>query len=97
MAIEVHILHAEKSVEAANEKTPDSKHNDVESVEFKDTESEEYNVLENERDIATRVISVEDDPSLNPWTIRAFVVGIGLSAFGGVLGNYLRSVLSDIV
>lgn len=43
-------------------------------------------VLHDERDIATHVISVSDDPSLNPWTFRAFLLGIGLSAFGGVLG-----------
>jgi hypothetical protein len=45
-------------------------------------------VLQNERDIVTHVISVEDDPSLNPWTFRSFFIGIGLSAFGGVLGEY---------
>lgn len=43
-------------------------------------------VLENERDIATHVISTGDDPTLSPWTFRAFFLGIGLSAFGGVLG-----------
>lgn len=46
-------------------------------------------VLDNERDIATHIISVQDDPTLNPWTFRAFVIGIGLSAFGGVLGSFL--------
>ena len=44
-------------------------------------------VLDSERDIATHIISVHDDPNLNPWTLRAFVVGLGLSAFGGVLGK----------
>ncbi|EIW85092.1 OPT oligopeptide transporter [Coniophora puteana RWD-64-598 SS2] len=48
---------------------------------------EEGKVLVNERDIATHVISVEDDPSLNPWTPRAFFIGIGLSAFGGSLAQ----------
>ncbi|KAG5338122.1 hypothetical protein C0989_008200 [Termitomyces sp. Mn162] len=94
MAIEDHILHSEKSVLVLGEKIIDSKHNDVESVEFKDAESEEYKVLEDEREIATRVISVEDDPSLNPWTIRAFVIGIGLSAFGGVLGKGILPLAS---
>lgn len=46
-------------------------------------------VLDNERDIITRVIEVSDDASLNPWTWRAFIIGIGLSAFGGVLGSNL--------
>jgi len=44
-------------------------------------------VLHDERDIATHVVTVADDPSLNPWTIRAFIIGIGLSAFGGVLAE----------
>ena len=43
-------------------------------------------VLENERDIATHVISTGDDPTLSPWTFRPLFIGIGLSAFGGVLG-----------
>ncbi|KAJ7067142.1 OPT oligopeptide transporter protein-domain-containing protein [Mycena amicta] len=47
----------------------------------------EFAVLENERDIATHVIVVEDDESLNPWTLRAFILGLGLSAFGGVLAE----------
>ncbi|KAJ3903968.1 OPT oligopeptide transporter protein-domain-containing protein [Lentinula edodes] len=44
-------------------------------------------VLEDARDITTHVITIEDDPSLNPWTFRAFFLGIGLSAFGGVLAE----------
>lgn len=48
--------------------------------------------LGNEFDIATGVLSVDDDPSLNPWTLRAFVIGIILSAFGSVLGEHPSSV-----
>ena len=61
-----------------------------------EVESTEAIVLKDERDIATHVISLSDDPSLNPWTLRAFVIGIGLSAFGGVLGVwfYFRTHLS---
>ncbi|KAG9318820.1 OPT oligopeptide transporter protein-domain-containing protein [Chiua virens] len=44
-------------------------------------------VLHSERDIATHVISVDDDPSLNPWTFRSFFLGLGLSAFGGSLAE----------
>ncbi len=58
---------------------------DVESIS--DGASSTASVLRNERDIVTHVISSEDDPSMNPWTIRAFLIGIGLSAFGGVLGE----------
>jgi hypothetical protein len=51
-------------------------------------------VLDSERDIATHIISVHDDSNLNPWTLRAFVVGLGLSAFGSVLGKvfFLRLI-----
>ncbi|KIJ61351.1 hypothetical protein HYDPIDRAFT_116119 [Hydnomerulius pinastri MD-312] len=59
--------------------------NDVETATI-EVGSEEA-VLHNERDIATHVISVQDDQSLNPWTFRAFFIGIGLSAFGGVLAQ----------
>ena len=55
---------------------------DVESTTGTDTA-----VLRNERDIVTQVISIHDDPSLNPWTFRSFFIGIGVSAFGGVLGE----------
>jgi hypothetical protein len=44
--------------------------------------------LRDERDIATHVISVEDDTSLSPWTCRAFIIGIGLSIFASALGRY---------
>lgn len=56
---------------------------DVEST----TGTDDGDVLQNERDLVTHVISVEDDPSLNPWTFRSFFIGIGLSTFGGVLGK----------
>ena len=55
----------------------------------------DFGVLDSERDIVTNIITVHDDPSLNPWTLRAFVLGLGLSAFGGVLGKsvYLRLLI----
>ncbi|KAI0268601.1 OPT oligopeptide transporter [Gloeopeniophorella convolvens] len=56
---------------------------DTESI----TGSDVTEVLQNERDIVTHIISVEDDPSLSPWTFRSFFIGIGLSAFGGVLAE----------
>lgn len=59
---------------------------DVES-HSEETDSSSETVLEDERDIATHVISVEDDPSLNPWTFRSFFIGLGLSCFGGVLAE----------
>ncbi|KAG2157254.1 OPT oligopeptide transporter protein-domain-containing protein [Suillus clintonianus] len=53
----------------------------------REAETDENVVLQNEREIATHVISVDDDPSLNPWTLRALFIGLGLSAFGGSLAQ----------
>ena len=64
---------------------------DVENINEDDDNN--FGVLENERDIATNVITIHDDPTLNPWTVRAFIIGIGLSAFGGVLGTFLYFTL----
>ncbi|VDC00489.1 unnamed protein product [Peniophora sp. CBMAI 1063] len=61
---------------------PYTKERDSESLDSGSTA-----VLQDERDIATHVISIEDDPSLSPWTFRSLVLGIGLSAFGGVLAE----------
>ena len=56
-------------------------------VDFALESDSDFAVLSTERDIATHIVSVHDDPTLNPWTIRAFVIGLGLSTFGGVLGK----------
>ncbi|KAG2750656.1 OPT-domain-containing protein [Suillus brevipes Sb2] len=53
----------------------------------REAESDKNVVLQNEREIATHVISVDDDPSLSPWTFRAVFIGLGLSAFGGSLAQ----------
>ena len=56
-------------------------------IESEGKSDSSFGVLDSERDIATNIIYVHDDPNLNPWTLRAFVIGFGLSAFGGVLGK----------
>ncbi|KAJ7254207.1 peptide transporter MTD1 [Mycena rebaudengoi] len=38
-------------------------------------------------DVATRLISLEDDPSLPAFTFRMWFLGLGLSCFGAVLGQ----------
>ncbi|KAI0030545.1 OPT oligopeptide transporter protein-domain-containing protein [Vararia minispora EC-137] len=86
-SVEVPDLHDEKFHKSrsvvADEKDMDfSGKGDVETASEGSTA-----VLESERDIATHVISIDDDPSLSPWTFRAFFLGIGLSAFGGVLAE----------
>lgn len=67
----------------------DGKSTDVEKVSNPPIDDASYVVLNSEREIATHVISVDDDPSLNPWTFRAFFLGLGLSAFGGSLGTFI--------
>jgi len=82
-ALEHSLQRDKKTPSVSDEKAYHEKHD----VETATTEAESADVvLHDERDIATHVISVSDDPSLSPWTFRAFFIGIGLSAFGGVLG-----------
>ncbi|KAA1475197.1 OPT superfamily oligopeptide transporter [Dentipellis sp. KUC8613] len=56
---------------------------DLESTQGSDVSE----VLQNERDIVTHVISLDDDPTANPWTFRSFFLGLGLSCFGSVLAE----------
>lgn len=64
-------------------------------VESAHDSDDNFGVLRTERDIATHIVSVHDDPTLNPWTLRAFIVGLGLSAFGGVLGKLAFAQVSS--
>ncbi|CAA7263920.1 unnamed protein product [Cyclocybe aegerita] len=43
--------------------------------------------IETDVDVATRLISLEDDPTLPAFTFRMWLLGIGLSCFGAVLGQ----------
>ncbi|KAG1866764.1 OPT oligopeptide transporter protein-domain-containing protein [Suillus subluteus] len=84
-AISEHTVPSEKAL-STDDKSFDGK-GDVETATVDADSDSEEGVLSNERDIATHVISVDDDPSLNPWTFRAFFIGLGLSTFGGVLAE----------
>ncbi|SCZ97545.1 BZ3500_MvSof-1268-A1-R1_Chr4-3g07241 [Microbotryum saponariae] len=44
-------------------------------------------VIETAHDFSTRLISLEDDPSLPVHTIRMWTIGLGLTCFGAVLGQ----------
>jgi len=68
--------------------SPDRKYVSEKVVEVTD-DYDSNEVLQDERDIVTRVLSVDDDPTLSPWTLRAFVIAIGLSVFAGALGKHL--------
>ncbi|KAI4843790.1 OPT superfamily oligopeptide transporter, partial [Aureobasidium sp. EXF-8845] len=45
----------------------------------------EHKIVETAEDIVNQVLTVEDDPTLNPWTFRMFFLGFGLSIFASVL------------
>ncbi|KAG1858150.1 OPT oligopeptide transporter protein-domain-containing protein [Suillus subluteus] len=84
-AICEHTVPNEKALRTSDESF-DGK-GDVETATVDADSDSEEGVLSNERDIATHIISVDDDSSLNPWTFRAFFIGLGLSTFGGVLAE----------
>ncbi|KAK9388446.1 OPT superfamily oligopeptide transporter [Lipomyces mesembrius] len=42
-------------------------------------------VINNAQEVVTHVLHVDDDPTLNPWTFRAFFLGCGLAIFASVL------------
>ena len=74
----------EKQLSSLDNENDTLKQDEITSAHESDSD---FGILDSERDIATNIITVHDDPSLNPWTLRAFVLGFGLSAFGGVLGK----------
>lgn len=80
-------LHRRSASDCYDEKRSDSFKNDVEVASTDDSENESGEVLSDARDLVSRIISVEDDPSLSPWTFRMAVIGLGLSGFGGVLAE----------
>ncbi|KAF8176072.1 OPT oligopeptide transporter [Pholiota molesta] len=43
--------------------------------------------IETDADYSTRLISLEDDPTLPIWTFRMWFLSLGLSCFGAVLGQ----------
>ena len=40
--------------------------------------SDRISVLENAEDIVAQVITIEDNPSVSPWTFRMFFLGMSL-------------------
>jgi hypothetical protein len=86
------ILPAQPSSLEEKLASPDAPSDETLSHSKKDVESRTSpnisGVFDNERDLVTHVISVADDPSLNPWTFRSFLIGLSLSTFGSVLGKH---------
>ncbi|CDW97770.1 hypothetical protein, partial [Sporisorium scitamineum] len=48
-------------------------------------QSDDGHVVHNAADIVTQVLTLEDDPTLSPWTFRMWFLGLGLAVFGSVL------------
>ncbi|KAG2083003.1 OPT oligopeptide transporter protein-domain-containing protein [Suillus cothurnatus] len=80
-AISEHTVPSEKASSVTRDESINREGGVVETATV-DADNEQ-GVLSDERDIATHVISVDDNAFLNPWTLRAFFIGLGLSTFGG--------------
>lgn len=50
---------------------------------------------ETDLDVATRLISLEDDPNLPAFTFRMCFLGLGLACFGSVLGQIFVCMTFD--
>ncbi|KAF8182489.1 peptide transporter MTD1 [Mycena galopus ATCC 62051] len=60
-------------------------YHDVREIDL-DEEGKERPIV-TDVDVATRLISLEDDPTLPAFTFRMWFLGLGLSCFGAVLGQ----------
>ncbi|KAF7307899.1 hypothetical protein MKEN_01150600 [Mycena kentingensis (nom. inval.)] len=60
-------------------------YDDVRAIDLDDNGKERPIVTD--VDVATRLISLEDDPTLQAFTFRMWLLGLGLSCFGAVLGQ----------
>ncbi|KAJ7760866.1 peptide transporter MTD1 [Mycena maculata] len=63
----------------------DEVYNDLREIDLDDNGKERPIVTD--VDVATRLISLEDDPTLPVFTFRMWFLGLGLSCFGAVLGQ----------
>ena len=69
---EVGVHHREKSAGEADVKTTEVSGEDISSFE---EDVRQTKVVSTAKDLVTNVLHVEDDMSVNPWTLRMFVVG----------------------
>ncbi|KAJ6571252.1 peptide transporter MTD1 [Mycena capillaripes] len=60
-------------------------YDDVRAIDLDDSGKERPIVTD--VDVATRLISLDDDPTLPAFTFRMWFLGLGLSCFGAVLGQ----------
>ncbi|KAF2664769.1 OPT superfamily oligopeptide transporter [Microthyrium microscopicum] len=79
----------EKHPEAdRTEYVEDSKRGALTTVEYASSDEEGQEAPKpptTARDLVTEVLSVEDDPTLSPWTFRMWFVGVGVSVFAGTI------------
>ncbi|KAJ3513897.1 hypothetical protein NLJ89_g2699 [Agrocybe chaxingu] len=74
-----------EKVDVANPLTGGEVYDDIRIIDLDETGKERPIVTD--LDVATRLISLEDDPTLPAFTFRMWFLGIGLSCFGAVLGQ----------
>ncbi|KAF7351730.1 Oligopeptide transporter 3 [Mycena sanguinolenta] len=82
---------SDEKVDEKDEKGPDQVvetvevYDDLRAIDL-DEEGKERPIV-TDVDVATRLISLEDDPTLPVFTFRMWFLGFGLSCFGAVLGQ----------
>ncbi|EIM86534.1 OPT oligopeptide transporter [Stereum hirsutum FP-91666 SS1] len=86
------LKHRPSRVSDSDEKADDYVDADVVDEEKANSDSisddtESVKVIEKAEEVAIEIISTQDDPDLPILTFRAVFLGIGLSAFGAVLGT----------
>ncbi|KAF8491247.1 OPT oligopeptide transporter [Gautieria morchelliformis] len=87
------IEHRKEKVRGASSQALElsySDHDEPEKRSISDSEPEsesDAEVVRRAEDVATLVLSTEDDPTLPVFTFRTIFLGVGLSAFGAVLGT----------
>ncbi|KAF8524054.1 OPT oligopeptide transporter [Hysterangium stoloniferum] len=74
---------AEATVDVSYKVDPDK--GSIDDSELESVENVE--VIRKAEDVATLVITTDDDPTLPVFTFRTIFLGVGLSAFGAVLGT----------
>ncbi|KAK3316743.1 OPT superfamily oligopeptide transporter [Apodospora peruviana] len=74
----------------SNKEVPVGKAGDTKHIDNIDPEIAEITPdthLDTTLQLVTKTLDITDNPSDNPYTLRAFVVGLGLSAFGAVIAE----------
>ncbi|KAF6763837.1 peptide transporter MTD1 [Ephemerocybe angulata] len=88
------VATAESKASYSDEKIDEKKVDTAESI--RGDVYEDKRPIETDIDVATRLISLEDDPTLPCFTFRMWFLGLGLSCFGAVLGQIFTVFVSQL-